>query len=64
MLGAVLANITPDVTRRLAMYFNGYVIICIFIGAYFGFFVFQWETLIVSSVPNSPTPESATLCCG
>jgi len=30
---------------RLAMYYNGYIIICIFIGAYIGAFIFQWETL-------------------
>ena len=30
---------------RLAMYYNGYIIICIFIGAFLGGFVFQWETL-------------------
>src|SRR6478735_1529617 len=29
----------------LAMYYNGYIIICIFIGAYLGAFVFHWETL-------------------
>ncbi|THX57456.1 Ctr-domain-containing protein [Aureobasidium pullulans] len=29
----------------LAMYYNGYIIICIFIGAYLGFFVFGWEKL-------------------
>lgn len=29
----------------LAMYYNGYIIICIFIGAYIGSFIFQWETL-------------------
>jgi len=27
------------------MYYNGYIIICIFIGAYLGAFVFQWETI-------------------
>lgn len=27
------------------MYFNGYVIISIFIGAFLGSFVFQWERL-------------------
>jgi len=27
------------------MYYNGYIIICIFIGAYLGSFVFHWETL-------------------
>lgn len=29
----------------LAMYYNGYLIICIFIGAYLGFFIFGWETV-------------------
>ncbi|KAJ6020510.1 hypothetical protein N7540_006014 [Penicillium herquei] len=29
----------------LAMYYNGYIIICIFIGAYIGSFIFSWETL-------------------
>ncbi|KAL2158101.1 hypothetical protein VTH06DRAFT_4669 [Thermothelomyces fergusii] len=29
----------------LAMYYNGYIIICIFIGAYIGSFIFHWETL-------------------
>lgn len=27
----------------LAMYFNGYIIICIFIGAFLGAFIFSWE---------------------
>jgi len=27
------------------MYYNGYIIICIFIGAYLGSFVFQWEPI-------------------
>ena len=29
----------------LAMYFNGYIIICIFIGAFLGSLVFSWEPL-------------------
>ncbi|KAL1848560.1 copper transporter complex subunit Ctr4 [Paecilomyces lecythidis] len=29
----------------LAMYFNGYIIICIFIGAFLGAFLFSWEPL-------------------
>lgn len=29
----------------LAMYYNGYVIICIIIGAFIGSFVFQWERI-------------------
>ncbi|KAI1495933.1 Ctr copper transporter [Biscogniauxia marginata] len=36
----------------LAMYFNGYIIICIFIGAYLGAFVFHWETLDGSRSPS------------
>lgn len=35
-----------DRLGSLAMYYNGYIIICIFIGAYLGSFVFHWETLI------------------
>ncbi|MCJ1313454.1 Copper Transporter integral membrane protein that functions in high affinity copper transport [Agyrium rufum] len=30
----------------LAMYYNGYIIICIFIGAFLGSFVFSWEPLM------------------
>jgi solute carrier family 31 (copper transporter), member 1 len=29
----------------LAMYYNGYIIICIFIGAYIGSFIFSWESI-------------------
>ena len=29
----------------LAMYYNGYIIICIIIGAWLGSFVFSWETV-------------------
>ena len=28
---------------RLAMSFNGYIIISIFIGVFFGFVIFEWE---------------------
>lgn len=27
------------------MYYNGYIIICIFLGIYIGGFIFQWEIL-------------------
>ena len=27
----------------LAMYYNGYILVCIFIGAFIGFFVFSWD---------------------
>ncbi|OHE90955.1 ctr copper transporter [Colletotrichum orchidophilum] len=46
---------------RLAMYYNGYLIICIFIGSYIGAFLFQWETLY--DEPTSAARE-ATVCCG
>lgn len=41
----------------LAMYYNGYVIFCIYIGAFIGFFLFGWETL------GGPR-EDAAVCCG
>ncbi|KAI1103659.1 Ctr-domain-containing protein [Jackrogersella minutella] len=46
----------------LAMYYNGYFIICIFIGAYIGSFVFQWEKL--GSGQQTSAAEEATVCCG
>ncbi|THV71122.1 Ctr-domain-containing protein [Aureobasidium pullulans] len=45
----------------LAMYYNGYLIICIFIGAYLGFFVFGWEKLGGDSEKGH---DEATVCCG
>lgn len=30
------------------MYYNGYIIICIFIGAYIGFFIFGWEAVTLT----------------
>ncbi|KAK4064699.1 hypothetical protein Trihar35433_8216 [Trichoderma harzianum] len=48
----------------LAMYYNGYFIICIFIGAYIGAFVFQWETLTVGSDDNTSATNNPTVCCG
>ncbi|OTA94078.1 hypothetical protein M434DRAFT_394979 [Hypoxylon sp. CO27-5] len=46
----------------LAMYYNGYIIICIFIGAYIGSFVFQWEKL--GSGQQTSAAGEATVCCG
>ncbi|KAF9884316.1 Copper Transporter integral membrane protein that functions in high affinity copper transport [Aspergillus nanangensis] len=45
----------------LAMYFNGYIIICIFIGAFLGSFIFSWEPLRVGK-ENDAT--AVTKCCG
>ncbi len=43
----------------LAMYYNGYIIICIIIGAWVGAFIFSWE-----SVSLSGPQEEVTVCCG
>ncbi|KAF4343224.1 ctr copper transporter family [Fusarium beomiforme] len=46
----------------LAMYYNGYFIICIFIGAGLGAFIFQWETL--GTADKTSASKEATVCCG
>ncbi|KAI2782633.1 Ctr copper transporter [Daldinia loculata] len=46
----------------LAMYYNGYIIICIFIGAYIGSFIFQWEKL--GGGQQTSAAKEATVCCG
>ncbi|CAM1504394.1 Fc.00g019850.m01.CDS01 [Cosmosporella sp. VM-42] len=48
----------------LAMYYNGYLIICIFIGAFLGAFIFQWETLTTRYIEHraSFSPPSFTKC--
>ncbi|KAI0020779.1 Ctr copper transporter family-domain-containing protein [Xylariomycetidae sp. FL0641] len=50
----------------LAMYYNGFVILCIFIGAYIGFFVFRWERLggLRDEGPDSHSAAETTGCCG
>ncbi|KAI1082061.1 Ctr-domain-containing protein [Whalleya microplaca] len=46
----------------LAMYYNGYIIICIFIGAYIGAFIFHWET--IGGAQQTSAAKEATVCCG
>jgi copper transporter 1 len=48
----------------LAIYYNGYLIICIFNGAYLGYFIFGWERFNVSSGGDDRMQENATVCCG
>jgi copper transporter 1 len=48
----------------LAMYYNGYFIICIFIGAFLGFFAFGWESFAVGLGGSDRLQEQATVCCG
>ncbi|KAM3420089.1 Copper transport protein [Cercospora zeina] len=47
------------VIMLLAMYYNGYIIICIFIGAFIGAFVFNWTTLGLGG-----ENREITFCCG
>lgn len=48
----------------LAMYYNGYIIICIFIGSYLGSFIFHWEPLTAAGTGNTSASKEATVCCG
>lgn len=48
----------------LAMYYNGYIIICIFIGAFIGYFIFGWEKLQVKAGGQDRLQPNATVCCG
>ncbi|KAF2477696.1 Ctr-domain-containing protein [Lindgomyces ingoldianus] len=48
----------------LAMYYNGYIIICIFIGAYIGYFIFGWESFKVGGGASDRLQEEVTVCCG
>ncbi|KAE9964421.1 hypothetical protein BLS_008379 [Venturia inaequalis] len=57
-----LAFAVGYILMLLAMYYNGYIIMCIFIGAYIGFFVFGWEAVELSG--NNGPSDDATNCCG
>ncbi|KAJ4323250.1 Copper Transporter integral membrane protein that functions in high affinity copper transport [Neodidymelliopsis sp. IMI 364377] len=48
----------------LAMYYNGYIIICIFIGAYLGYFICGWESFSVGRGGQDRMQENVTVCCG
>ncbi|KAJ6086840.1 hypothetical protein N7467_005754 [Penicillium canescens] len=48
----------------LAMYYNGYFIICIFIGAYIGSFIFTWETISSGDEKQTSVANESTVCCG
>ncbi|KKY17064.1 hypothetical protein UCDDS831_g06534 [Diplodia seriata] len=48
----------------LAMYYNGYLIICIFIGAFLGAFIFSWESVEVAVASGMGVEEDPTVCCG
>jgi solute carrier family 31 (copper transporter), member 1 len=44
----------------LAMYYNGYIIICILVGAFLGAFIFDWEAIGT----EQGAQEDSTVCCG
>jgi copper transporter 1 len=44
------------------MYYNGYILMSIFIGAFLGFVVFEWEWIECTGI-EAPK-EEATSCCG
>ncbi|KAI0853532.1 Ctr-domain-containing protein [Daldinia vernicosa] len=50
----------------LAMYYNGYIIICIILGAFIGFFILQWEQIDPrgGSVASFDGGKGATGCHG
>lgn len=48
----------------LAMYYNGYIIICIFIGAYIGYFIFGYESFNLGRGGQDRMQENVTVCCG
>ncbi|KAF2031085.1 Ctr copper transporter [Setomelanomma holmii] len=48
----------------LAMYYNGYMIICIFIGAFIGYFIFGYESFAVNQAGQDRLQPNATVCCG
>ncbi|KAL1873504.1 copper transporter complex subunit Ctr4 [Diaporthe australafricana] len=51
------------IIMMLAMNYNGYILISIIVGAYFGAFVFSWETLWEGPRANTSAAEEPTVCC-
>lgn len=47
----------------LAMYYNGYIIICIFIGGYLGNFIFGNDSFLGAKVGSGPVKTEKTCCC-
>ncbi|TLD15361.1 ctr copper transporter family protein [Venturia nashicola] len=48
----------------MAMYYNGYIIISIFIGAYIGAFIFSWQSIGIVRTDNGIDANETTYCCG
>ncbi|EDU44637.1 high affinity copper transporter [Pyrenophora tritici-repentis] len=52
------------IVMLLAMYYNGYFILCIFLGVYIGNFIFGWESFKVGNNGEDRMQENVTVCCG
>ncbi|CAE6999600.1 Ctr copper transporter [Pyrenophora teres f. teres] len=52
------------IVMLMAMYYNGYIILCIFLGAYIGNFIFGWESFKVGIKGEDRMQENITVCCG
>lgn len=66
LIRAVLHAVTfagAYITMLLAMYFNVYVIICIFIGAGLGKFLCDWMVVTVGIDVPAARMEETTICC-
>lgn len=48
----------------MAMYYNGYIIISIIIGAYIGAFIFSWQSIGIAGTGNGNNANEVTYCCG
>lgn len=54
---------TDTLLARLAMHYNGFIIISIIVGAYIGSFIFSWQILSGGEGPNTSAANDATGCC-
>ena len=67
LIRAIIHGVTLGlayIVMLLAMYYNGYIIICIFIGAFLGYFAFGWESFAVGLGGSDRLEEEVTVCCG
>ncbi|XWW95315.1 hypothetical protein V2A60_003273 [Cordyceps javanica] len=53
---------TAYIVMLFAMYYNGYILLCIVLGAFIGYMAFNWEPIAVAEEPNGT--KEATVCCG
>ncbi|OAR00253.1 hypothetical protein LLEC1_08115, partial [Akanthomyces lecanii] len=60
---------TAYIVMLFAMYYNGYILLCIVLGAFIGFMAFNWEPIAVSGINTEDRDEpngsnESTVCCG